>query len=137
MLHVLTKIGSTTVYGAFGTPHEASADTRSMLDALPRLKVTERRELNDLYRMARILPEAGITARPLRSVHHTISPAGMFGNNLSIGEVALCHLGAMLLFEPLSLRLNIREHLPKVLHEGHTRGIVARPAAVVLHVERH
>jgi hypothetical protein len=43
----------------------------------------------------------------------------------------------MLLFEPLSLRLNIREHLPKVLHEGHTRGIVARPAAVVLHVERH
>jgi hypothetical protein len=42
----------------------------------------------------------------------------------------------MLLFEPLSLRLSIREHLPRVLHEGYTRGIVARPAAVVLHVER-
>jgi predicted ATPase with chaperone activity len=88
------------------------------------------------YTLRLVLPEAGITARPLRSVHHTVSFAGMFGNNLSVGEVALCHLGAMLLFEPLSLRLSIREHLPRVLHEGYTRGIVARPAAVVLHVER-
>ena len=65
-----------------------------------------------------------------------MSFAGAFRNNLSIGEVALCHLGAMLLFEPLSLRLSIREHLPWVLHEGHTRGIAARPVAVVLYVER-
>ena len=136
MLHVLTKIGSTTVYGAFDTLKEARANTRAMLDAMPRLKVAERRELNDLYRMARILPEAGITARPLRSVHYTISFAGMFGNNTSIGEIALCHLGAMLMSAPLAFRLGIREHLPRVLHEGHTRGISARPVAVVLHVER-
>lgn len=62
MLHVLTKIGSTTVYGAFDALKEARADTRAMLDAMPRLKVAERRELTDLYRMARILPEAGIAA---------------------------------------------------------------------------
>ena len=136
MLLPLCVMGRTTLYSFIGTCGEALRTTRAMLDAFPPMTLGEQREASSALRAYRILPAAGMTGRPLRSVHHTISPGGLFGNGASIGEVSLCHLGAMLMREPLAFGLGIRKHLPTVLHEGRALGVLARPVAVVLHVER-
>ena len=130
MLVPLCAIARTTLYSFTGTQGEALRATRAMLYALPPMTPAELREASSPYRAMRLLPAAGMTVRPLRAPHYSISPAGMFGSELAPGELSFAHPGVML--DAPSFGTSTLRALPDVLRRGHSRGMWASPVAVVL-----
>ncbi len=135
MLVPFCAVGLTTLYSFTGRQGEALRAIRAMLDALPPMTPAELREASSPYRAMRHLGAAGMTARPLRAPHYSISPAGMFGSELAPGELSFAHLGALVMLEAPRFRAGILRALPDVLRRGHSRGMGASPVAVVLHAE--
>ncbi|MCL6548569.1 MAG: ATP-binding protein [Alicyclobacillus sp.] len=83
---------------------------------LPRLNAVETLEVYAI-RQAAGLPDPPSPLPPLRSPHHTLTPAGLIGgtNQLSPGEVTLAHHGVLLLDELLEFRRATLEALREPL----------------------
>lgn len=134
-MQLLCKIGWTQVYVSNDTQGATVRATKAMLDALPPMTPAEVREALSSHRAMRIMAPWGMHKRSLRVLHHTVSFAAVYGNPLAPGELALAHLGALVLTNTPLFWPSILASLPATLHRGHVRGVDARPVYLVLHVE--
>lgn len=103
---------------------------RRLPGLLPALSPDEQLELAMIASAAGLPVVAG---RPFRAPHHTVSTAGLVGGGSPVrpGEVSLAHLGVLLLDEISEYRRETIAELTRVLGEGTSRGMPARPALVV------
>jgi magnesium chelatase family protein len=95
---------------------------RRLPSILPPLSIQESLETTRVYSAAGRLPAGAglLTARPIRSPHHTISDAGMVGGG-SIpqpGEISLAHRGVLFLDELPEFPRKCLEALRQPLEEG-------------------
>jgi predicted ATPase with chaperone activity len=134
MMLRLCTIGRTRIHGFIGTEGKALRATRALLDALPPMTAAEKRAASSPLRVMRLLPATGLTERSMRSPNHSVSPAGIFSGAPFLGELALAHLGALVLLNAPFFYASILGTLPKVLLAGHIRGIPTSPVVLVLHV---
>jgi magnesium chelatase family protein len=106
---------------------------RRLPTILPPLSRHEALEVTRLHSVAGMLAGGGLVrARPFRSPHHSISPAGLLGGGsgfLRPGEVSLAHNGVLFLDEVSEFRRDAVEGLRQPLEDG--RVIVARANGAV------
>jgi len=106
---------------------------RRLPTILPTMTRTEALEVTRLHSVAGLLGAAGLVqARPFRSPHHTISPAGLLGGGSGFvrpGEVSLAHNGVLFLDELTEFRRDAVEGLRQPLEDG--RIVVARASGAV------
>jgi magnesium chelatase family protein len=107
---------------------------RRLPTILPALSRQEALEVTRLHSVAGLLgPGEGlVAARPFRSPHHTVSPAGLLGGgsgSIRPGEVSLANHGVLFLDEVTEFRRDALEGLRQPLEDG--RVIVVRAAGAV------
>jgi magnesium chelatase family protein len=106
---------------------------RRLPTILPLMTRREALEVTRLHSVAGMLSGGGLVeARPFRSPHHTISPAGLLGGgsgSLRPGEVSLSHNGVLFLDELTEFRRDAIEGLRQPLEDG--RVVVARAVGAV------
>ena len=100
---------------------------------LPPLTIEEALETTKIHSIAGVLPahQAGVSARPFRAPHHTISDAGLLGGGTHPmpGEVSLAHNGVLFLDELPEFHRNVLEVMRQPLEDGVVT--ISRAAATV------
>ncbi|MGH2788020.1 MAG: YifB family Mg chelatase-like AAA ATPase [Actinomycetota bacterium] len=101
---------------------------------LPSMSADESLDTTCVYSVAGLLNEKAslITARPFRSPHHNVSPAGLIGGGPGLprpGEISLAHNGVLFLDELTLYRRDVLESLRAPLEEGCVR--IARSGGVI------
>lgn len=109
---------------------------RRMAEALPMRLGEAAVETAWIHYGARLLegpPELAMPA-PFRAPHHTVSTYGLIGSpvkdGMRPGEVSLAHGGCLLLDELVEFRKDAVRELGRVLKEGKSGFLPARPALV-------
>jgi magnesium chelatase family protein len=105
---------------------------RRLPTILPVLSRDEALEVTRLHSVAGLVLAGGglVSARPFRSPHQSISPAGMLGSaSLRPGEASLASHGVLFLDEIAEFRRDVLEGLRQPLEDG--RVAVARAAGAV------
>jgi magnesium chelatase family protein len=101
---------------------------------LPPMSAEESLDTTCVYSVAGLLSEKAslVTARPFRSPHHNVSPAGLIGGGPGLprpGEISLAHNGVLFMDELALYRRDVLESLRAPLEEGCVR--IARSAGVI------
>jgi magnesium chelatase family protein len=101
---------------------------------LPPMSAEESIDTTCVYSVAGLFTEKAslITARPFRSPHHNVSPAGLVGGGPGLprpGEISLAHNGVLFMDELTLYRRDVLESLRGPLEDGRVR--IARSAGVV------
>jgi magnesium chelatase family protein len=94
---------------------------RRLPSILPPMSFEERIEVTQVYSAAGLLrDQGGISVRPFRAPHHTISDAGLIGGGLfpRPGEVSLAHHGVLFLDELPEFRKRVLEDLRQPVEDG-------------------
>lgn len=94
---------------------------RAMAGILPPLTLPECLDLTKIYSIAGQLPPGGVvTARPVRSPHHTTSSVALVGGGSMPrpGEISLAHRGVLFLDELPEFPRNVLEALRQPLEDG-------------------
>jgi magnesium chelatase family protein len=106
---------------------------RRLPTILPDMSRHEALEVTRLHSVAGVLTDGGLVrARPFRTPHHTISPAGLLGGGsgfIKPGEVSLAHCGVLFLDELAEFRRDALEGLRQPLEDG--KVVVARAVGAV------
>lgn len=106
---------------------------RRLPTILPTMSRREALEVTRLHSVAGMLSGGGmIEARPFRSPHHSISPAGLLGGGsgfLRPGQASLAHNGVLFLDEVTEFRRDSLEGLRQPLEDGHV--VIARASGAV------
>ena len=115
---------------------------RRLPTILPAMTGEEALEVTRLHSVAGLLPPGTglLGARPFRSPHHTVSPAGMLGGGsgaIRPGEVSLAHDGVLFLDEVTEFRRDVLEGLRQPAEDGRVTivrasGAVEYPASFTL-----
>lgn len=111
---------------------------RSFATILPKLTFDESLEVTKIYSVANLLSRDNpiITARPIRSPHHTTSHIGLIGggNIPHPGEISLAHRGVLFLDEFPEFPRQVLEALRQPMEDGHVT--ISRAAGRVLFPSR-
>jgi magnesium chelatase family protein len=93
---------------------------RAMSGVLPDLSPEEALELTKIYSIAGKLSSGLVTARPVRSPHHTTSNVALVGggSNPAPGEITLAHRGILFLDEFPEFPRHVLEALRQPLEDG-------------------
>jgi magnesium chelatase family protein len=106
---------------------------RRLPTILPAMTRDEALEVTRLHSVAGLLTGAGlIRARPFRSPHHSVSPAGLLGGGsgaIRPGEASLAHNGVLFLDELTEFHRDAVEGLRQPLEDG--RVVVTRASGTV------
>lgn len=104
---------------------------RRLPTILPALTDAEAIEVTAIHSVAGMLDASagGITRRPFRAPHHSVSTPGLVGGGSSPrpGEVSLAHHGVLFLDELLEFPRSVLESLRQPMEDGHVT--IARAAA--------
>lgn len=92
---------------------------KALSGILPPLSQAESIETSEVYSVAGLLGANNslVSSRPLRSPHHTISPAGLIGTAGRPGEISLAHNGVLFLDELPEFAINCLDALRQPLEE--------------------
>jgi magnesium chelatase family protein len=117
---------SLLMFGPAGTGKTLAA--ARMPTILPPLQGEEALEVARIASVSQRLGSEGVTGRPFRAPHHTISPAGLIGGGTPVlpGEVTLAHHGVLFLDNVAEFRRDALEALRGVLDSGRaavTKGV--------------
>jgi len=106
----------------FGTPGAGKSLAASRLPSiLPPLKREQALEVARIASACLRLGGEGVTGRPFRAPHHTISPAGLLGGGTRLlfpGEVTLAHRGVLFLDDLPEFRRDVLQELCGPLETG-------------------
>lgn len=93
---------------------------RRLTTIMPPMSAEERLGVTELYSITGMLSEWGISRRPFRAPHHTVSTAGLVGGGSPVrpGEVSLAHDGVLFLDELHEFRRSSLEALEHALRLG-------------------
>jgi magnesium chelatase family protein len=112
---------------------------RALSGILPNLVLSEALELTKIYSIAGKLTGPAITARPVRSPHHTTSHVALVGGGTvpRPGEITLSHRGILFLDEFPEFPRNVLEALRQPLEDGvvtvsRARNTITFPAKFML-----
>jgi magnesium chelatase family protein len=109
---------SLLMFGALGAGRSLAASRLPSI--LPPLKEEEALEVARIASACGRLGSEGVTGRPFRAPHHTISQAGLLGGGAPLlpGEVTLAHRGVLFLDDLAEFRRDALEALCDVLKTG-------------------
>lgn len=95
---------------------------RRLVTMLPTMTAEQRALTTEIHSAAGLLPSEGISGRPFRAPHHTLSHAGMVGGGEPVrpGEVNLAHNGVLFVDEVNELRGGVADGLKYALQQGAT-----------------